>query len=47
MMGEHFRSERFSEGIVEAVREVGGALERHFPATGENPNELPDSIVEE
>jgi uncharacterized membrane protein len=46
-MGEHFRSERFSQGIVDAVREVGDALTRHFPATVENPNELPDSIVED
>jgi putative membrane protein len=30
------------DGLVKAVRNLGGLLAEHMPATGENPNELPD-----
>jgi putative membrane protein len=30
------------EGLVKAVRSLGDLLAEHMPATGENPNELPD-----
>jgi uncharacterized membrane protein len=30
-MREHFRSERFSRALVEAVQEAGDALASHFP----------------
>jgi len=30
------------ENLVKAVRDLGGLLAEHMPATGENPNELPD-----
>jgi uncharacterized membrane protein len=45
-MAGHFRSERFSDAIVGAIRGVGEQLARHFPNTGTNGNELPDEIVE-
>jgi putative membrane protein len=32
-------------GFVEAVRLCGEVLAKHFPPTGENPNELPDTII--
>lgn len=44
-----FRSGRFTEGIVEAVRRVGAALAEHFPleqGVG-NPNELPDTVSDD
>lgn len=34
------------DGMVEAVRQVGAVLASHFPDTGENPNELPDRLIE-
>jgi putative membrane protein len=34
-----------AEGFVEAVRLCGAVLAQHFPAKGDNPNELPDQIV--
>ena len=45
-MHEDFEAERFTEGIVAAVRLVGDELERHFPRRpGEGDrNELPDAI---
>jgi putative membrane protein len=30
------------ENLIKAIRHVGGLLAEHMPATGENPNELPD-----
>lgn len=30
------------ENLIKAVRDLGGLLVEHMPATGENPNELPD-----
>src|SRR5258708_33028706 len=30
------------ENLIKAVRDLGCLLVEHMPATGENPNELPD-----
>jgi len=46
-MGEHFRGDRFTDAIAEAVREIGTALSRHFPATREDHNELSDKVIED
>lgn len=45
-MRDHFRSERFSEAIADAIRDLGAVLAEHFPATGEATNELPDDVIE-
>ena len=45
-MSEHFGSERFSDGLVEAIGYLGGVLARHFPRKTSNPNELPDDVIE-
>lgn len=46
-MRDHFREEDFTQALLEAITETGALLARHFPRTGEdNPNELPDEIVE-
>jgi hypothetical protein len=42
-MEQAFRLGRFEEGLEEGLREVAEHLETHFPATGENRNELPDA----
>lgn len=41
-----FRAGQFTEGVIEAVDEIGAALARHYPidADQQNPNELPDTI---
>jgi len=46
LMREHFRNERFSEAIVEAIGEIGRVLSRRFPRTSTSGNELPDDVVE-
>jgi uncharacterized membrane protein len=35
-MREHFRSERFSQALIDAVREIGTALAAHFPRSKSN-----------
>lgn len=47
LMGEHFRNERYTDAIVEALGDVGEVLARHFPKTFDDPNELPDQVVED
>lgn len=37
---------RVGTGFIEAVNTVGAQLAAHFPATGINPNELPDHLIE-
>ena len=44
-MREHFRNERFSPALVEAIEEAGKALASHFPGKS-TPNQLPDEVVE-
>ena len=45
-MRVHFRDEKFSHALTEAINEVGKVLATYFPRTSANANELPDEIVE-
>jgi len=45
-MREHFRNEKFSHALVEAIEEAGKALASHFPRRSTLSNELPDKIGE-
>jgi uncharacterized membrane protein len=45
-MDEHFRNERFSDAIVEAIHNLGEVLARHFPRRNGDSNELPDTVIE-
>lgn len=40
------RAGRPGAGMAAAVRDVGKVLAEHFPKTGDNPNELPDRLIE-
>ena len=44
-MREHFRSERFSDALVEAIEEAGKGLASHFPKRSTS-TQLPNEIVE-
>lgn len=46
VMRTHFQNEKFSQALIEAIKEIGSVLGAHFPKTRSNPNELPDQIVE-
>jgi uncharacterized membrane protein len=43
-MLNHFRENRFSEGLIEAIIETGHQLKKHFPYQTDDVNELPDEI---
>jgi uncharacterized membrane protein len=32
--------------LIEAVKEIGSVLARHFPQTVRDTNELPDDVIE-
>ena len=44
-MREHFRHERFSHALVEAIQEAGKALVSHFPGKSAS-DDLPDEVIE-
>jgi uncharacterized membrane protein len=46
LMREHFHNERFSDALVEAIRDVGSVLTEHFPKRSTSSTELPDEIVD-
>lgn len=43
-MLNHFRENRFSEGLIEAITETGTQLKKHFPYQTTDVNELSDEI---
>ena len=40
------RDDRAGDGMVAAIGQVGAVLAEHFPHTGDDPNELPDRLIE-
>lgn len=43
---DHVRARRPGEGMAEAIRQMGVVLAEHFPRGSDNPNELPDRLIE-
>src|SRR3546814_13990280 len=43
---ERVRAGQPGEGMAEAVRQMGIVLAEHFPRGSENPNELPDRLID-
>ena len=41
-MREAFQRGEFEAGVLQGIRAIDAQLTAHFPATGANPNELPD-----
>ena len=46
-MRDHFRNERFSDAIVDAIHDVGAVLAEHFPRRGSDANEVPGRVAGE
>jgi len=46
-MRTHFRNEKFSDALIEAVDEIGGVLANDFPKTRADKNELSDDVIEQ
>ncbi|HPS63629.1 MAG TPA: TPM domain-containing protein [Bacteroidales bacterium] len=44
LMLKHFRENRFTDGLVEAIGASGKLLKKHFPRSQNDVNELPDDI---
>ncbi len=42
----HVKSGNLGAGVAEAVSQMGVVLAEHFPKGSENPNELPDRLIE-
>ena len=43
---EGVRAGRAADGMIEAIKRVGVVLGQHFPHLDDNPNELPDRLIE-
>lgn len=43
-MLDHFRDNRFAEGLMEGITRAGKQLKQHFPYQKDDVNELPDDI---
>jgi uncharacterized membrane protein len=43
-MLNHFRENRFTDGLIEAIMSTGKQLKKHFPYHRDDVNELPDDI---
>jgi uncharacterized membrane protein len=46
LMQAHFKNEKFSDALVEAIEETGKILATHFPKRSPSSSELPDDIIE-
>jgi uncharacterized membrane protein len=44
IMAEHFKRNKFAEGISEATIRIGEKLKTYFPHQTNDKNELPDNI---
>src|ERR1700751_3096071 len=45
-MRAHFKNEKFSHALVDAIKEIGKVLAAHFPRGLGNANELADDVLE-
>jgi uncharacterized membrane protein len=44
ILQKHFRSGKYTEGLVEGILMAGKQLKEHFPHKRDDVNELPDEI---
>jgi len=44
VLHNHFKSEKFTEGLIEGILAAGNQLKEHFPHMKNDINELPDEI---
>jgi uncharacterized membrane protein len=42
----HFQTEKFTDALVEGIKESGKLLAAHFPRRSTSASELPDDIVQ-
>jgi uncharacterized membrane protein len=44
-MSQRMKDGKFTEAIIEAIHDVGAVLQKHFPASRDDINELPNEIM--
>ena len=44
IMLDHFRENKFADGLVDGITMAGQQLKEHFPYQSDDVNELPDEI---
>ncbi|HLX11601.1 MAG TPA: TPM domain-containing protein [Bacteroidota bacterium] len=47
LLSGHFRKGNFRAGLIEAVKDVGEVLAKHFPRNADDTNQLSNDVVEE
>ncbi|MFZ6770855.1 TPM domain-containing protein [Undibacterium sp. Di26W] len=45
MMESAFKLDQYEDGVIRGIQAVSQHLAKHFPADGDNLNELPDTVV--
>lgn len=45
-MSEHFRNEKFTDALIDAIHEIGRAVAAHFPRRSASTGKLPDEVIE-
>src|SRR5262249_44528781 len=45
-MRKHFQNKKFSDALIDAIKEMGRVLATHFPQRVRSTNELPDDVIE-
>lgn len=45
-MREHFRNEKFTDALVDAIHDIGAELAAHFPRTSTSTGSQPDEVIE-
>jgi len=46
-MSQHFKQQKFSDGIVHGIQSAGKLLAEHFPHQRPDVNELPNAVTED
>jgi uncharacterized membrane protein len=45
-MRDHFRNEKFTHALIDAIHEIGEALAAHFPRRSTSAGAQPDEVIE-
>ena len=45
LMENHFKEERYAEGVIQGIEEISNQLEKHFPSNKNDKNELSNEPV--
>ena len=46
-MKKHFRNEKFTDALIDAIHDIGESLATHFPRASTSAGRAPDEVIEE